>query len=83
MIDSIRQFVAFRNPKLLPHAHGPKSVFPTPRLSSLVVAMCNFAFWVLGESYLNDFHERFLLMNKVGLAFEMLCSIKKAHRCID
>ena len=56
----MRQFKSFRTPKLLPCACGPKSMFPTPQLSSLVVAIDDLVFRVSEESCLDNVYERFL-----------------------
>ena len=67
----------------MPCACGPKSTSPTPQLSILVVAIDDLVFRVSGESSLDDVYERFPLMNEIGLTFEILCSDKKVHWCID
>ena len=60
-----------------------KREIPKLQLSCAVSAICTLVFWIAGIPVLEEIHNRFPLMNNIGISFAILSSVKKIHDLID
>ena len=65
------------------YTYGPKSCFSTNSLSCATFVMYVLYQWITEKSMLDDINDRFLLVNDIGISFEMLSLVKSIDKKIN